>query len=370
MIQYIILIIIVVLLIATAYIKIKHRFWSMQPAFHVYDFWYWWFPAGVIKHDMPIVNQFVNRRSISTFESKYVSEDKKDEITEFIRKNYLNQKGAKYLPEKENIFPYFENLKGYISYYTGDGNIAPKGDMISVITSRPIYIYLGTNEIESNLVDFLCVAKGYRRKGIAEEMIQTHLANHGKLKTCFFKRETDLTLIVPVVMYSTYCFDMENWQLKKNNASYALVESSNLWVYFLSENRKRFKCYATPSLANLTYLIKTGNLRIFALVHGGKPIACYVFRKATTRYGEKETNQCIASIKSDACSDMVFCLGFSDCLSKMDYSILMIEDLADNHILIESIMKKYEPKFKSPTAYYFHNYATLPVKNTEVCLVI
>ncbi len=62
MIQYIILIIIVVLLIATAYIKIKHRFWSMQPAFHVYDFWYWWFPAGVIKHDMPIVIQFVNKR--------------------------------------------------------------------------------------------------------------------------------------------------------------------------------------------------------------------------------------------------------------------------------------------------------------------
>mgnify|MGYP003984068077 FL=1 len=51
---------------------------------------------------------------------------------------------------------------------------------------------------------------------------------------------------------------------------------------------------------------------------------------------------------------------------KKEYSVVIMEDLADNNILIERLPKDY--LWVSNTAYYFYNFAIKPVLNNKVCI--
>ena len=46
------------------YIKIKYRFWSAQPVFHIYDFHYWLFSPDYINKSLPEKNKFTNFKNI------------------------------------------------------------------------------------------------------------------------------------------------------------------------------------------------------------------------------------------------------------------------------------------------------------------
>jgi hypothetical protein len=52
-IPYIILIVVLIFILVIAYIKMRFRFWTLQPVFHVYDFHYYLFPPGIINPDLP-----------------------------------------------------------------------------------------------------------------------------------------------------------------------------------------------------------------------------------------------------------------------------------------------------------------------------
>ena len=43
-----------------AYVKITYTFWSRQPVFHFYNLMYWFFPPGIIMHDLPEQNKYTN----------------------------------------------------------------------------------------------------------------------------------------------------------------------------------------------------------------------------------------------------------------------------------------------------------------------
>lgn len=379
MIYYLFVVIIIIYLVITAYIKIRYRFWSSQPAFHIYDALYWLKPPGIIKHDMPIENRYVNKKDIVTYEVGQLSEKLRKKGTVFLQTNYLNRKDIKFIPKEENIFPYFSNLEGksYLSMFYGDGEIALKETLVAFITSRPVTIKLRNNTFTTFLVDFMCVAKNYRRKGIGEQMIQTHLyqqvKKHPDITTCFFKRETDLTLIVPLVIYKTYCYDFKGWDLKKINGAYDILkitpQTFNLFIYFLSEMSFKFDCNVVPSTSNLLDLVKTENYKIYVILENKQVVANYVFKHAATQFNKKEAVNCIASIKGN-CSKEIFIYGFSHVLSLLEYEILILEDLADNNILQEAISEKHKPMFISPAAYYFHNYADRPVEKEKSCLLI
>ena len=55
-ISYILLTILFIVLFIIAYIKIKYKFWSIQPVFHVYNFNYMIFPPGIIDPNLPFKN--------------------------------------------------------------------------------------------------------------------------------------------------------------------------------------------------------------------------------------------------------------------------------------------------------------------------
>ena len=39
-------------------IKFKHRFWSIQPVFHIYNIFYWMFPPGIIQTKIPKLTKY------------------------------------------------------------------------------------------------------------------------------------------------------------------------------------------------------------------------------------------------------------------------------------------------------------------------
>ena len=59
-IPYVFLILFLVLLIIAMYIKIKYRFWTLQPVYHVYDFHYFFYRYGVIMKELPEKNKYCN----------------------------------------------------------------------------------------------------------------------------------------------------------------------------------------------------------------------------------------------------------------------------------------------------------------------
>ena len=63
---FILAFVILVIIIFFIYIRIKYRFWAMQPVFHVYDLYYWFVNVGIINKELPLKNRYTNFKNIKT----------------------------------------------------------------------------------------------------------------------------------------------------------------------------------------------------------------------------------------------------------------------------------------------------------------
>ena len=146
---YIILAIIVLYILLCAYVKVKFRFWSIQPVFHIYDFMYWINPPGVINHDLPEFNNYINLLNITTKSLDDMNETTISRVSNFINSYYLRNKNAEYTPSKENIIEYLKNSNhpAYITIHAEPKILFSNGepeahvdDFKGVITARPLHI--------------------------------------------------------------------------------------------------------------------------------------------------------------------------------------------------------------------------------------
>ena len=85
-------------------------------------------------------------------------------------------------------------------------NIIEKNKIIGLISSRPLTCIIGENILfDLYYVDYLCVDKYHRNKNIAPQLIQTHEYNQShsnkKISVSLFKREEELTGIIPLTYY-------------------------------------------------------------------------------------------------------------------------------------------------------------------------
>jgi len=54
---------------------------------------------------------------------------------------------------------------------------------------------------------------------------------------------------------------------------------------------------------------------------------------------------------------------------KTYFKYFIIENIADNNFIIQNIFKKFAPVIKSPTAYYFYNYAYRPKLSNKIFIL-
>lgn len=397
------------------FIRIKYRFWAVQPVYHFYDVYYWFFNIGIIRHELPEKNRYTNFKDIETITSEKVLGDDsimKAKLTNFmdlIQLNYLKNDDNIFLPEKENIIPYFEghNSPSFFSFFwEPDVLIDVKTNttidtkmLVGAITSRPltVTIYKTNNpepvKFDTFYVDYLCVKKGFRKKNIAPQLIQTHEYNqcHMNKNICvsLFKREGELTGIIPLTVYQTYVFDMKNWvkppEQLHSKTTLLVGDSQNIYYLynFINEltNSKtqgrhcKWDITIIPEMTNLVSLVKSKNMYIYMLLTDMKIEAVYIFKKTCTNIEKgKGLLSLIASINSINLSLTKFIQGFKNVLWEIllnnpNYHYLAIEDVSDNKYIIDNIKVKTHPTFESPTAYFFYNYARSPFDSNRALII-
>ena len=101
------------------FIRLKYKFWELQPVFHFYDIYYWIINVGIIRKDLPEKNRYVNLNRIKTKYFEEIDELTKKQIITLIRLNYFKNNENKYDPKMNNIIPYFigHNTKTFWSYF-------------------------------------------------------------------------------------------------------------------------------------------------------------------------------------------------------------------------------------------------------------
>lgn len=393
--SYILFFTTLIIFIIYIYIRVKYGFWVVQPVFHVYDFIYMLKPPGIINHDLPEKNKYTNFKNIDTIMFQEVSELKLTRFVNFIRSNYLQNKENIFSPKSENIIPYFKghNVKPFISFYNEEnlmldlkkGTTVEDKKIVGLMTSRPIHILINNNDKDAKFdayyVDYLCVDKMYRKKGIAPQLIQTHEYNQRHMNknivVSLFKREDELTGIVPLCFYSTYGFSVNKWTKPDElHPSYKILEINPQNYYFLFDfiknNNNKFDIVINTEVTNIIELIKTNNVFIYVILLDDEIICAYFFRK-TCIFIEKnmEVLSCFASINN--CDDNIFIQGFKISFWKIAaekyFGFAAIEEISHNNIIIDNLKIKTTPLIVSPTAYFFYNFAYPTFKSDRVLII-
>jgi len=390
--------IIVCIIICFIYIRLKYKFWVLQPVFHFYDIYYWFINVGIIRKELPEKNRYVNLKKIKTTTFENLDETTLKKLVLLIRLNYLRNNENKFDPKKENIIPYFtgHNTKTYWSYFlepdllidNKTGKTIEENKIIGVITSRPLHVKINNGRNDANFdvyyVDYLCVHKGWRKKNIAPQLIQTHeynqSLNNRNICVSLFKREEELTGIIPLTVYKTHCFNMRKWKMPEQLASNSVVltgDKQNIYYFynFINETAQKWDILIYPEISNLIELVATKNIFVKMLVIDGDIEAIYIFKKTCTYIEkEKEIISCIASINGTTLSSKEFIKGFKMALWSIIkehnyFGYLVIEDISDNECIINNISINTYPLVVSPSAYFFYNFAYSPFKS-EKCFII
>ena len=388
---------ILIIFLIYIYIRLKYGFWVLQPVFHVYDFGYMLNPPGIIQHSLPEKNKYTNFKDIETIVFSELTNIQKSRFTNLIKTNYLQNKDNIFSPKSENIIPYFigHNDKSFISFYYKDEHMLDlkKGTMITDrqiiggMTSRPLNVVINNDKKNKNTkfrvyyVDYLCVDKLYRKKGIAQQIIQTHHYNqrymNKNIVVSLFKREDELTGIVPLCVYSTYGFNVDKWTKPPDlSGEYKLFEingSNFRFVYdFMRVNYNKFDIIINADIANILELIKTKNIFVYAILCDEEIICCYFFRKSCVQIEKGlEVLSCFASICD--CEEDIFIQGFKISFWKIAaenyFGFAAIENVSHNDIIINNIMQKTKPLIMSPTAYFFYNFVYPTFKSERVLII-
>jgi hypothetical protein len=421
MIWYIGIAILFIIILFIMYIKLRHRFWAAQPVFHFYDLYYYFFNVGVIRHELPQKNRYTNFKNIEfkTINSSLNNRHRRQFLT-LIQNHYLQDQDNHFCPKMQNILPYFmgHGEPSFISLYyesvlledTKNHTFIDDKKLIGAMTTRPLKVTMNfekdkQTETAFNIyyVDYLCVDKAYRKKNIAPQLIQTHEYHqcHKNQNICvsLFKREGELTGIVPLCVYKTYCFSMSLWTTPfPLPPLYSMIEGDTQNIFhvynFIQEQinnktnkTKKWEMTILPDISNVIELIKTKNIFVRMNIDNENQeiIGIYFFRKVCTSISKgKNILACFASIqsnkanksnkgnKSNKKNDELFIHGFKVAVSSIikkhidaHFHYLSMENISDNNIIINYLLLKNKPYVVSPTAYFFYNFAyqTFPSNN-------
>ena len=390
---YFLLLIIIIYLIFFAYIKIQHPFWYIQPVFHTHKLHYWLLNDQLINPQLPEKNKWCNFHSIKNHDIEKCSENDLVRYVAFIQEHYLNKKIVQYNPSVKEFLPYFQshNHPSFISVYydtelienykTQDKFLDKK--TVGIITSRPIGIKFKNNFILTYYVDYLCVDKEYRKKGIAPELIQTieysQRHENKKIKVSLFKREQYVNSgIVPLLYYKSYLYDVTDWDLTiKLTPNFKILritkDNIQLFLDFMKIYVERYvEISIQPTFSNILNLLNTENIFIYVLLKNNVVTAMYLFKNPTLQHNQKPTLECFGSFFTNI-DKQIFINGFYIALISIkkyfEFNYLILENLLFNYHVIEK-MDATSLYITSNTAYYLYNYIHKPVDPKKTLILI
>lgn len=399
------------------YIRVKYRFWAIQPVFHIYDLYWYLFPCGIISHELPQKNKYCNMESIEWIKgNENISSYQWTTMVRFLQKNYMYENQSKdnyFQPTVSYFSPYFQGHShpcffslywkpSYLFEKTSSEPI-PSQTLIGMMTTRPLSITINEGNIHSCFdvyyVDYLCVDRQSRKQGIAPQLIQTHeyLQRHTnqQIQVSLFKREGELTGIVPLCIYKTYGYELNQPFFQSStiipfHPSWKLVNITTQTFYLLMDclqiESERFHFVGIPETGNILKLIQTYNWFVYVLIDSEEEIQFIYFFTKTCTLIEKEnevlsltaTIQCENTNQKKYRKETKEKNGIQGLLQSIHliqqkhkrFQYLTIEDKADNGFIVNHFKKmKIKPHLKSPTAYFFYNFAYSTFSSYKVLLL-
>lgn len=413
---YSIMCLVILTILFMLFIKIKFPFWAAQPVFHVYNITYYLYPRGIIQEALPEKTKY-HDSSISVVKvNDDVLTTLSTDVTSFLQTHYLKTPEASFLPKKDNIVPYFighlspchlsTSIMSSPIINNNSGTVIIRDTLAGCMTTRPMYVEMFADNgssiapmFEINYVDHLCVNTDKRKQGLAPKIIYTHnyviqRANH-RVPISLFKREDDITGIVPLCFYKTVCFDMSAWttlpNLPANMGTLVKCDAGKYYLVeeFIRDKKHLFNICIAPSVGNIISLIETENIYVYMLVNVKQQIdAVYFFRNTCMRYENDESALClIASIRGNTAVDL-FTHTCKIAITKIvahtststgtdkgtennkyNYRYFTVENVSDNILITDELQKKSTPVSSSPTAYFFYNFASHRVSENKVFIL-
>lgn len=374
--SYVILVIIIIIILIKAFFKIKYPFWSKQPVLFYHDIYNLLFNNKVINKEYPTKNKFYDPK-IKYYDINNLNDSIKEQVYLFIKNNYLTEQNELYNPNNRNdIFDYLKcSPSGYISIYTECNEI------ISTMTHIPNKMIINNKKLDICYIDWLCVNKNHRKKGIASKTIYSHYFNTRHNKTggeyaiSLFKNEGFASPFIPLVSYKTYFYDLKYWikdiTLTQSIIKTVMVNSQNInyFIDLLNESQDKFKLVIMSNLLDIKYLISKEKLLVFIMLINDIPFNFYIFNDTNVYYNDKKSVELICSFNKSSKDEFMF--GFYYSLSMLikrnEYDILLINNISDNNNIIKNSKYNY---YDSPYQYYFlYNYASSSYKSNE-CMII
>jgi hypothetical protein len=412
-----------------AWNRFKHPFWAIQPVFHYYDLHLWLSNCGncgncgILSQRLPEKNKYVNFQKVKTAViNNDTVQDKAvlwNQVLGCVQTHYLREKACEYVPTLHQLVPYFvgHEFPCFISTFADQEfltkpnkeNKENKNEIINVervigvMTSRPLNIFIKTSaslsiEFPAYYVDFLCVDKTRRKQNVAPQLIQTHeyVQSHQsrKISVSLFKREGELTGIVPLTTYMTKCYPVSDVVVDTDldaGTTVIPVTVTNIRILydFLQKEMKDSKkdIFIIPSIGNLMECIRTDNIMAYVCLSGDEVLACYFFRNTQTFIKDKLVISCFASLRSSS----VCSLSHDDFVAgaqiawihllqninqtnktkkenKKEIGYVSIEVVSDNGVFMDDLTES-EAIAVSPTAYFFYNFAYLPFEASR-CFIL
>ena len=327
---------------------------------------------------------------VHTEKNSTISTEKKELLATLIKFHYLNDKKNYYNPPKYAILDYLNNHNkpAFISLYYKHNiikkiksNDIKNSKIIGAMTSRPLTCKIKNNSLVVGYVDFLCIHKNHRKRGLAQKIIYTHAVDASKYMEnpiFLFKREGELNFIVPLIAYNSYTFSTIKLSVPNLNIENTfvtmIVNSGNLELFFhyFKEIKNEFLCVIFPCIENIKAQIDRKLLFIILILENNNPVGCYIFRNPFTFYNNKNSIECIASYYSQGYKN-VFIKSFQNAIvlikQKNPFHYLIIENISNNNIIIKNIIKSNITLWKCPMAYYFYNYVYRPFLPKDVFLL-
>ena len=347
------------------YLKWQHPFWFIQPVYHKFNIFYWGGRPREIRKDLPSKNKYF------CLEIKFLKSDESNwkEITHFVCAHFLKNGTNQYIPTVNELEPYFKshNFSSFVSlYYQPEYTFqSTREKLVGMITSRPLYIKNLSKPVY--YVDFLCIDKEERKRGLASKLIQTHdyhQSHNSNIQVSLFRREGTVPYIVPLVRFNCVVFSMKFWIQSKHPPKYKIIRVTPLTMHILYEFIQKQSCemFIYNDIANLQELVRTNNVMIYMCLENDAVTCCYFFRKSCTVYQKKEILILYASLKGNDFIDLFKCSLSYLMKAEKGFAYLCVEEIGDNILISNNLKIKSCPIETINCGYYFYNYIHKQIK--------
>ena len=382
------------------YIRLRYPFWSQQPVCHTYDFIRrnFFSKSYLIQSKKPIRTKYVDTINIITKPFLEITKEERDTMVEFIQCHYLSSDMAMMFLS-ENIIRYIMNSHHTESYVSilydhqikiilnDDANATNVTKLINdpvpigMMCSYPLQFYL-VQEFEPitqtvSFWDFISIHREKKDTKHIHRLIQTHDYHQrvkGQSQVSLFKKEGNLCHgVVPVVTYQSYLFPLHSVSVPKMEPHITCVRilgenfhlvSDTLYNISRGQTNHHIDMACFPDLPALQE--RTKHDISFIYVIRKKDILLGIFLlKDVFQHIEEEGNilECSACFMNSygKNEEDIFFACFLYAMHeiqknvKKQYSLLQINNLGHNILLLDKWKWKYTPLQTTECGYYLYN---------------